>query len=56
MDCRAEGTAGDPDLAKIHTPPLYLHYLVYWLGDIKGTFEEQEEASMFERVSEEARG
>lgn len=51
------GTAGGPDLRKIHTPPLYLHYLVYWLRDMKGrTFEEQEEASMFECVSEEARG
>lgn len=33
---RAGGTAGDPDLGKIHTPPLYFHYLVYWLGDMKG--------------------
>lgn len=47
--------AGDPDLGMIHTTPLCLSYLVYRLGRYR-TFEEQEEASMFECVSEEARG
>lgn len=35
-DGGATGPAGDLDLGKIHTPPLYLHYLVFWRGDMKG--------------------